>query len=940
MVATAIDDLPQAQDVSYDVFLSFTRASSGADEETARLEKALTRKGLRVFRDVHIDEFTGITGELASALAASKVLVAYYTREYPTRYACQWELTAAFVAAQRDGDPRRRVLVVNPGPGSSHIRPIELADAKYVGVPNTDADLDRLAAQIAAHVATVRGCLGAATRPVDRARLPAEVLAPRLLVGRYPEMWDVHTHLNAMDLPGVHKPAPEPVVVITGLPGMGKTSVAARYAYLYRDAYPGGVFWTGSFGADSYTFLGRFTDQLRQIADEQLGLEIQGVEPDRLRAMVGAALSRARHKVLWIIDDVPPALPVDVLRQVLVPAHNVRTVATTQAPVTDAAVPEMTLNGLGGDEVCQLLGVSTADEVRAAREFADRCGGHPIVVLAAVNELRYRSGTVTPDMVPALLRGAASDVGAALDSAVASVDPLELQVLRVAELLAAAPFPRVLVYAAIEATDQELAAAAKMLVRRGLMHVVGADWSVHPLVSSAAGTGDALAEHVATALLAPLAAGGSHLSEHALRLGVNPHVQTATRRRLLREVVSGHEAKGDPVAAAAVASTLLALTDADHTPVSDLLTAARAQVGCGRSAEAVRTAKQALDNAAMTDDFRARHRARLLLAQALDQLGDHTAADDACWTELSDHLPSWLHADNAVEERVRTRLALASAKAARGIPRDALAIVEPIVTQLRAAPPGPLRDELAPMAILELARLRQLTGGARVARDLATEVIQHYRENGMGAHAQLLEAESVWADAFLTLDLTELDGKPENWQRSERKLRELAARYAEQWGEDSAVAIAARVRAERAVIALGRPRDALRALAEAEAFVADRLGEHRLLYRVRHAIGQAHAQLHEFARQRELLESMWPAQAALLGRYHPETLESQLDLGIAYAMTGDRAKAVAHVDEAATALRRALGMKVDLSGKATTAQMVVRLPFHVLKMMFHLGRLF
>lgn len=940
LVATPNDDLPEQRVEAYDVFLSFTRASTGAEEQAARLERALTHKGIRVFRDVRVDEFAGITRELIAALAASKVLLAYYTREYPTRYACQWELTAAFVAAQREGDPRRRVLLVNPESSEDHIHPIELADAKYVGTPDTDAKLDQLVTRIIAHVATLRGPLGAAPHPVDHAHLPAEVLAPRLLVGRYPEMWNVHTHLHAMDLPGVHEPAPEPVVVITGLPGIGKTSVAARYAYLYRDAYPGGVFWTGSFGTDPQTFLWRFTDQLRRIADEQLGLQVQGVEPDRLRTMIAAALSRARHKVLWIVDDVPPALPADVLRRVLVPAHNVRSIVTSQAHVRNSAVPEIRLSGLGDGEVRQLLGVSTANEIRAAREFAGRCGGHPIVVLAAANELRYRAGPVTPDMVPELLHGAASEVGTALDGAVAEVDPLARQVLRVAGILASAPFPPALVHSAVNATEMDLANAAQMLVRRGLMHLVGADWSVHPLVSSAAGASHALSEHVATALLAPRAGDSVHLSEHALRLGMNPHVGIATRRRLLRVVVAGHEAKGDPVAAAVVASKLLDLTDADKTPVNDLLAAARAQVACGRSTQAERTARQALDNAAVTDDFKARHRARLLLAEALDQLGDHGGADEVCWTDLADHLPGWLRTDNTVEERVRTQLALASAKMARGAARDALAIVEPIVTQLRAAPPGPLRDDLAPMASLSLAQLWQLTGRARAARDLAAEVIQHYRDNGMSAHARLLEAEGIWADAFLTLDLTELDGTTENWQRSERKLRELATRYAEQWGDDSAVAVAARVRAERALIALGRPRDALRALAEVETFIADRLGEHRLLYRVRHAIGQAHGQLREFTRQRDLLEKVVPAQITLLGRYHPETLESGLDLGIACAMTGDSAKAKALVDEAAAGLRRVLGTSVDLTGKATTAQMIVRLPFPVLKTMAYLDRLF
>lgn len=42
------------------------------------------------------------------------MILAYCSKTNPRRRACQWELTAAFLAAQVEGDPRRRVLVVSP----------------------------------------------------------------------------------------------------------------------------------------------------------------------------------------------------------------------------------------------------------------------------------------------------------------------------------------------------------------------------------------------------------------------------------------------------------------------------------------------------------------------------------------------------------------------------------------------------------------------------------------------------------------------------------------------------------------------------------------------------------------------------------------------------------------------------------------------------------
>lgn len=948
MVLSAFDELHAEPVEKYDVFLSYTRSSPGAEEQAVRMEHALCGRGLRVFRDTRIDEFDGITSALVTALAGSKVLLAYYTRDYPKRYACQWELTAAFVAAQREGDPRRRVLVVNPEPGEPvHLRPVELSDAKYACEPRTKDDFDRLADRVMAQVRVVRGPLGASRHPVDRTLLPAEVLAPSLFVGRFSEMWDVHTALHAMDHPGVHQPAPEPAVLISGLPGAGKTCLAARYAYLYRDAYPGGVFWTGPFGDDPHTVLGEFTDQLRRLAPHRLGLPVDGVEPDRLRAMVADALSRAKHKVLWVVDDVPPGLPVDMLTQLLIPAHNVRTIVTSRSGAPDWAVRPLELGGLTLDDALALFDVSTPDEKAAVRDFVDRCGGHPMIVRSVVNAVRYRAGPLTGATVTQLLTNASKTVADAVESDVAGLDPLARQVLQVAAVLAAAPFPPALVHAILAdgspVAGTVRAAAVDQLARRGLLQVIGTDWSVHPLVSDVVKADaelPAVAARTATALLPMLAANGPHLSAHAVRLADRATTPVDVRRQLFRLVITGHETWGDPMAALEVLSKLLAVTAQESVLVTDMLTAARVHLAAGRHQEAERLARQALDRAELTDDFRARHHARLLRAQALDQLGDHAAADRACWAELAARPPGWLNAERMVAERIGAGLALASAKLSRGKPKEALPIVEPIVAELRGAPPGPLRDDLAPTATLELARLLQLTGKARAARELAAEVVTHYRQRGMGAHAGLLAAEGIWADAFLTLDLTELDGKPENWQRAEEKLRELAETYTEKWGQGSAIALAARVRAARALLSVGKPRQALHALSEVEQVIIDQLGRHRLVFRARHGMAQAHGQLREFERQRDILRAVLPDQTELLGRFHPETLETQLDLGIALAMTGDSGPAADLVDEAAKALRHGLGAQVDLSGKATTAQWVVRLPYFLLRTVSIIDRIF
>ena len=96
----------------WDVFISYARTDV---EAVQPIDAALKREGLRVWRDEdEIETFEAITEGVRKGVEKSRVLICYYSARYPTRRACQWELTAAFLAAQRIGDPRDRILVINP----------------------------------------------------------------------------------------------------------------------------------------------------------------------------------------------------------------------------------------------------------------------------------------------------------------------------------------------------------------------------------------------------------------------------------------------------------------------------------------------------------------------------------------------------------------------------------------------------------------------------------------------------------------------------------------------------------------------------------------------------------------------------------------------------------------------------------------------------------
>jgi hypothetical protein len=118
-------DLPEPK---YDVFLSF----AGPDRSVGRrLAENLSTSGVRVFFDEKIELFSGITESIREALSESKTLLAYYSTDYARRAACQHELMLAILAGEQEGDPCGRIMVLNPEPHTAHLRPVQLADAKF-----------------------------------------------------------------------------------------------------------------------------------------------------------------------------------------------------------------------------------------------------------------------------------------------------------------------------------------------------------------------------------------------------------------------------------------------------------------------------------------------------------------------------------------------------------------------------------------------------------------------------------------------------------------------------------------------------------------------------------------------------------------------------------------------------------------------------------------
>ncbi|MFD6608672.1 toll/interleukin-1 receptor domain-containing protein [Micromonospora chalcea] len=142
----------------HDVFLSF----AGPDRRSAqRLAEALGRR-VDVWLDEKLPVGRGITAEIEEHLNRSKIMVILYSAAYPSRSACQFELTAAFLAGAREGDPLRRILVVNPEAYEHHLQPVQLADVKFARwpQPSNARDMAALVKAVAAKAASVEGTFG------------------------------------------------------------------------------------------------------------------------------------------------------------------------------------------------------------------------------------------------------------------------------------------------------------------------------------------------------------------------------------------------------------------------------------------------------------------------------------------------------------------------------------------------------------------------------------------------------------------------------------------------------------------------------------------------------------------------------------------------------------------------------------------------------------
>jgi hypothetical protein len=485
----------------WDVFVSYARANVDA---VVPIAAALGARGLRVWRDEdEIESFEAITRSVRDGVSRARVLLAYYSERYPTRRACQWELTAAFLAAQRLGDPRQRVLVINPErtaegtPRAAHIEPVQLRDAVFRAAPrpdDTNAIAD-LAESVVRHLRAVQGPLGVSGSLVPRSLGLRPVGSPAF-VGRIPALWALHSALTAGEAMQIMGAAEGGVAQLSGVGGVGKSLLAEEYALRFAAAYPGGVFWlraseerqtTGTH--DATLEVGRDT-QLRTIA-AQLQIELQGRAPEEIAGAVRAHIERADGRCLWVVDDLPGGLGADRARAWFAPDANATTLLTTRTREYALLARTVQLGGLTAPDGYALLTAQRtprgAEEQEAADGIVADLAGHPLALAVAGAALRIEAGMrsfadfrnalshpgedaleLAAELADTLPTGHEPSIAATL---LRSIDQLEEEgrdLLRVASVLAAAPVASPLIASTFAHADNLETSAARRRAARAI----------------------------------------------------------------------------------------------------------------------------------------------------------------------------------------------------------------------------------------------------------------------------------------------------------------------------------------------------------------------------------------------------------------------------------------------------------------------------------------
>jgi tetratricopeptide (TPR) repeat protein len=463
----------------YDVFFSYPHKDS---EKVMLILEALRARGLKVWIDTNeIRDFAGITRSIVDGLARSRVIMAFYSLNYAHSRACQWELTAGFLAAQREGDPQQRVLIINPEEMAEHIHPVELRDELFQKAPADPQAIDSLVSSIKTHISIIESTIGEIKALTQPRWFGKKGISSNRFVGRLPNMWHIHSFLHNAEVPIITGAIASATVQIHGTGGVGKSLLAEEYALRYAAAFPGGVFWLRAFGNDDVkTAMGpqeREAECIQQIRDiaEEYGIPVKERSPKEIEAHLAREMGNHDH-FLWIVDDIPSGMDVETLERWLAPHPQGKTLITTRTKEYDFLGTLIPLGVLEEDEAWELLiswrKPEGEEEKEAARQIIEDLGCHALALdvagaalhksegLQSFAEFREELANPTQDELElaAEFRGVLPNdheksIASTLIRSIERLEPEGWDFLRLASVLAVAPIPASLISSVFSEVD-------------------------------------------------------------------------------------------------------------------------------------------------------------------------------------------------------------------------------------------------------------------------------------------------------------------------------------------------------------------------------------------------------------------------------------------------------------------------------------------------------
>ena len=378
---------------SFDVFLSYRHTQL---TQVRSLRARLEAHGLTVWIDNNdIPVFSSLQRAIPLGVARSKALIAWYSDDYEDSEYCNWELIAAYIAAEGCGKGfEGRIFVLNPKKTREHISRSLLND--QVGPDCHDLDdagWNILVEKIATAIKKFDTTLGEDSSKPAPSWIPVAKDRSEGFVGRHDDMWRIHAALTKSVGPLLVGDHTNPSALLVGMPGIGKSSLASQYAHLFSAFYPGGIFWLEAGrqvlpNSQDKNYESR--TEFREIA-RSLGHQADDDSPNAYRAILRSYFEAKNKRFLWIVDDIGIQ---ERLEDWLAPHPQGSTLFTAKHQGQKGSHrPLIQLEGLKEKDAYNLIRFSVSSpgslisldsvEEESAKKICKNLGCHPLAISVA-----------------------------------------------------------------------------------------------------------------------------------------------------------------------------------------------------------------------------------------------------------------------------------------------------------------------------------------------------------------------------------------------------------------------------------------------------------------------------------------------------------------------------------------------------------------------------